>query len=133
MSNSLKTRRPYKESSKDGEIKRLNILKDTIGKINHLLLYVKKESMLYQRVCDILIKTGEYNFIWIGLFDSQKNKINCAAFAGKENGYLSLMNSALNNSEQIINPAIVETETGKILIVNDISTDPFFIPWRSKH
>ncbi len=132
MSNSLKTKRLYKKSSKDEEIKRLNTLKDAISKINHLLLHVKKESVLYQKVCDILIKTGEYNFIWIGLFDTQKNKINCAAFAGKENGYLSLMNSTLNNSEQIENPVVMATETDKILIVNDIATDPFFKPWRSK-
>ena len=122
MSNSLKTKRLYKKSSKDIEIRRLNTLKDAISKINHLLLHVRKESVLYQKVCDILIKTGEYNFIWIGLFDTQKNKINCAAFAGKENG----------NSEQIENPVVMTTETNKILIVNDIAADPFFEPWRSK-
>ena len=119
MINSLKIKRLYKKSSKDEEIKRLNTLKDAISKINHLLLHVKKESELYQKVCDILIKTGEYNFIWIGLFDTQKNKINCAAFAGKENGHLE-------------NPVIMATETGKILIVNDIVADPFFKPWRGK-
>ena len=122
MINSLKTKRLYKKSSKDEEIKRLNTLKDAISKINHLLLHVKKESALYQKVCDILIKTGEYNFIWIGLFDTQKNKINCAAFAGKENG----------NSEQIENPVVMATETDKILIVNDIATDSFSKPWRSE-
>ena len=122
MINSLKIKRLYKKSSKDEEIKRLNTLKDAISKINHLLLHVKKESVLYQKVCDILIKTGEYNFIWIGLFDTQKNKIHCAAFAGKENG----------NSDQIENPVVMATETDKILIVNDIATDPFFKPWRSK-
>jgi len=122
MSNSLKTKRFYKKSSKDIEIRRLNTLKDAISKINHLLLHVRKESELYQKVCDILIKTGEYNFIWIGLFDTQKNKIDCAAFAGKENG----------NSEQIENPVVMTTETDKILIVNDIAADPFFEPWRSK-
>ena len=122
MSNSVKTKRLYKKSSEDREIRRLNTLKDAISKINHLLLHVKKESMLYQKVCDILLKTGEYNFIWIGLFDTQKNKINCAAFAGKENSYLSLMN----------NPVVMATETDKILIVNDITTDPFFRPWRSE-
>jgi len=122
MSNSLKTKRFYKKSSKDIEIRRLNTLKDAISKINHLLLHVRKESELYQKVCDILIKTGEYNFIWIGLFDTQKNKIDCAAFAGKENG----------NSGQIENPVVMTTETDKILIVNDIAADPFFEPWRSK-
>ena len=122
MINSLKIKRLYKKSSKDEEFKRLNTLKDAISKINHLLLHVKKESALYQKVCDVLIKTGEYNFIWIGLFDTQKNKIHCAAFAGKENG----------NSEQIENPVVMATETDKILIVNDIATDPFFKPWRSK-
>ena len=122
MINSLKTKRLYKKSSKDREIRRLNTLKDAISKINHLLLHVKKESALYQKVCDILIKTGEYNFIWIGLFDTQKNKINCEAFAGKENG----------NSEQIENPVVMATETDKILIVNDIAADPFFKPWRSE-
>ena len=119
MINSLKIKRLYKKSSKDEEIKRLNTLKDAISKINHLLLHIKKENVLYQNVCDILIKTGEYNFIWIGLFDTQKNKINCAAFAGKENGYLE-------------NPVVMATETDKILIVNDIVADPFFKPWRGK-
>src|SRR4030042_7020127 len=107
MINSLKTKRLYKKSSKEREIRRLNTLKDAISKINNLLLHVRKESVLYQKVCDILIKTGEYNFIWIGLIDTQKNKTNCAAFAGKENGYLE-------------NPVVMATETDKILIVNDI-------------
>jgi putative nucleotidyltransferase with HDIG domain len=119
MINSLKIKRLYKKSSKDEEFKRLNTLKDAISKINHLLLHVKKESVLYQKVCDILIKTGEYNFIWIGLFDTQKNKINRAAFAGKENGYLE-------------NPVVMATKTDKILIVNDIAADPFFRPWGGK-
>ncbi|MBU4293895.1 MAG: GAF domain-containing protein [Actinobacteria bacterium] len=122
MSNSLKTKRLYKKSLKNGEIKRLNTLKDAISKINHLLLHVKKEGELYQKVCDILIKTGEYVFICIGLLDSQKNKINGIAFAGKEDGYLSLMN----------NPVVMTAETGKILVVNDIATDTFFKPWRSE-
>ncbi|MCG2788605.1 MAG: GAF domain-containing protein [Actinomycetia bacterium] len=122
MINSLKIKRLYKKSLKDGEIKRLNTLKDAISKINHLLLHVKKEGELYQKVCDILIKTGEYVFICIGLLDSQKNKINGIAFAGKEDGYLSLMN----------NPVVMTAETGKILVVNDIATDTFFKPWRSE-
>lgn len=121
MINSLKIKRLYKKS-----------LKDDISKINHLLLHVKKEGELCQKVCDILIKTGEYVFIWIGLLDSQKNKINCIAFAGKEDGYLSLMNLTLNNSEQIENPDVIAIETGKILIVNDIATDTFSKPWRSE-
>lgn len=119
MGNSLEIKKLYKKSSKDEEIKRLNTLRDAISKINHLLLQVKKENVLYQKVCDILIKTGEYNFIWIGLFDTQRNKINCAAFAGKENGYLE-------------NPAVIVKGKDKVLIVNDIATDPFFKPWRSK-
>ncbi|MCL4417995.1 MAG: HD domain-containing protein [Actinobacteria bacterium] len=119
MSNSLKTKKPYKKPSKNEEIKRLNTLRDAICKINHLLLHVKKENVLYQKVCDILIKTGEYNFIWIGLFDTQGNKINCAAFAGKGNGYLE-------------NPAVMVKGEDKVLIVNDIATDPFFKPWRNK-
>lgn len=122
MSNSLKTKRLYKKFLKNGEIKRLNTLKYAISKINHLLLHVKKEGELYQKVCDILIKTGEYVFICIGLLDSQKNKINGIAFAGKEDGYLSLMN----------NPVVMTAETGKILVVNDIATDTFFKPWRSE-
>lgn len=132
MFNSLKIEKIYKKSSKDSEIRRSNTLKDAISKINHLLLHVKKEGELYQKVCDILIKTGEYIFTWIGLFDSQKNKLNCIAFAGKEDGYLSLINSNLNNSEQIINPVVAVTETDRILIINDIDTDPFSIPWRSE-
>lgn len=122
MSNSLKTKRLYKKFLKNGEIKRLNTLKYAISKINHLLLHVKKEGELYQKVCDILIKTGEYVFICIGLLDSQKNKINGIAFAGKEDGYLSLMN----------NPVVMTAETNKILVVNDIATDTFFKPWRSE-
>jgi len=121
MNNSLKVKKLYEISSKNEEIRRLNTLKDAISKINHLLLHVKKESVLYQKVCDILIKTGEFNFISIDLFNTEKNKINCAAFAGKENG----------NSRQIETPVILTKDTDKILIVNDIAADSIFKPWRS--
>jgi putative nucleotidyltransferase with HDIG domain len=122
MKNFLKIKKLYNKSPKDREIKRLNTLKNAISRINHLLLDVKKENVLYQKVCDILLKTGEYDFILIGLFDTQKNKINCVASAGIENG----------NSKQIENLAVMTTEADKILVINDINADPSLIPWRNK-
>jgi len=121
MNNSLNIERLYNKSPKDMEIRRLNTLKNAISKINHLLLNVKKENVLYQKVCDILIKTGEYDFILIGLLDTQKNKINCVAFAGKENG----------DSKQPENPVVITTGSNKNLIVNDIAADSSFKPFRS--
>ena len=133
MVNSLKKIELPNESLKDIlEIQRLNILRDAIRKVNHLILHVKKEKELYQHICEILMKTGYYLLVWIGLFDLINNEINFITYSGLEEGYLSTIKSALKNHEHIKNPAILAIETGKVIIVKNNSSSPIFRSFRDE-
>lgn len=132
MSYSVKELELRKKSLKDiQEIKRLSNLKDVITRVNNLLLYVKNEKQLYQKICEILMKTGNYFFIWIGLYDLNNNKINCVAYSGLEEDYSSLTDISSNNTNGIKNPVILTIETGKVIIVKNINSSPFFKPFNN--
>jgi putative nucleotidyltransferase with HDIG domain len=127
MSYPVKELEFYKKSLKDTqEIKRLNNLKDVITRVNNLLLYVKNEKQLYQKICEILMRTGNYFFTWIGIYDLNNDKITCVAYSGLEEDYSSLTNLSSVNSENIKNPIILTLETGKVNIVKNINSTPFF-------
>lgn len=133
MVNSLKKIELPSESLKDIlEIQRLNTLRDAIRKINHLLLHVKNEKELYRRICKILMKTGNYLFVWVGLYDLKTSKFNFTTYSGIEEGYLSIIKSALKKPEQIKNPAVLSIETGKVFLVKNISSSQIFKPFRDE-
>ena len=123
MSLALKVAESSKDYCKTYEFKRLNILKDSISRINHLLLHVKKESDLYHKVTEILYSTGEYLYIWIGLFNEQKNRMNCIAASGLRD-YLPVINNYANsiNPEKNFFNSMLEQQ--KEIIINDMELHP---------
>ena len=114
------------------EIQRLNALKDVIRKVNHILLHVKKEKELYQRICEVLMKSGNYLLVWIGLFDFKNSDINFIAYSGLDEGYLSLIKSSLKKPQKIKYPAVLTIETGKVILTKNINTNPSYKPYRNE-
>jgi len=114
------------------EIQRTNALRDVIRRVNHILLHVKKEKDLYQRICEVLMKSGNYILVWIGLFDLKNNFINFITCSGQDDGYLSLIKSSLKKPEKIKHPAVSAIETGKVILVKNTSSNPAFKPYRNE-
>lgn len=114
----------------EAKVRDLNILLGAIKDINEVLLRVKNEKELFQKICDLLKSVPYVRFAWIGLVQPDSFEVKPAAWAGHEDGYFSIIKATWDDSPYGQGPLGMAIKTGKPGIVEDIENDPIFSPWR---
>ncbi|GLQ30198.1 EAL domain-containing protein [Litoribrevibacter albus] len=83
---------------------------------------------LFQRICDIAVKEGEFLLAWVGLVKHDTVVPSC--FSGEGKDYLKEMKMTVDDSALAKGPVGRAAKTGMVQYVNDTSSDPTFVPWR---
>jgi PAS domain S-box-containing protein/putative nucleotidyltransferase with HDIG domain len=112
------------------QIKNLNALLTAIKDMNETLLRAKSEPELFQHICDRMMEVPYNRFTWIGLVQPGSFEVNPVAWAGHEDGYLSVIKVTWDDSPQGRGPIGTAIKTGQPSIAGDIENDPKFSPWR---
>lgn len=108
-------------------IQYLNRLYAFLSQVNQAIVRIENRQELFENICKIAIEFGKFEFAWIGLADTTKNKIYPAASAGKDNGYLKIIeDSAGNNLKTNVHLQELLSK-GKNIITNDIRFDNFYV------
>lgn len=94
-----------------------------------MMLETDNQEILLKRLCEIIIKNGEYKFVWFGFVqDDPENKIIITAYSGnkdiKEGIKLEWIDSELRNS-----PTRMAIRNMKTVIVNNLDKEPNNQPW----
>lgn len=99
---------------------------------NQSLIRAKDEEELLKEICDIIIDKGDYIFTWVGYPDDNEKILRPVAFAGKEENYLQNICVSLDNDEFGKGPSGNAYRKRKEFIINDLSLDESFAPWRNE-
>ena len=122
-----------KQMKTEQKIKRLYFLQTAIREINQVLLRVKSETELFQRVCKPLIEIENFRFAWIGLLQKETFEVKPVAYAEFEEGCcLSFIKLRRDDPNYGKRPTVIAIKTGKPFIINDIENDSRYIPWRKE-
>jgi len=100
--------------------------------IHRAQLRAKSESDFYQQVCDSLKRVDYVRFVWVGLAEKGTFDIKPVASAGFEDGYLSSIKVAWDDSEYGKGPTGMAIKTGQPFVMRGIATDPRYDPWRKE-
>jgi len=93
---------------------------------SYILFHAQTEQQLLSEVCRICVEEVGYSFAWVAYpINEQQSPANPIGFATSESNADSYQPSALE-----LGPTEVALRTKKIYVINDIHTDPNFIPWR---
>jgi PAS domain S-box-containing protein/putative nucleotidyltransferase with HDIG domain len=112
------------------QIKHLNVILTAIKNMNETLLRVKSEPELFQHICDLMLDIPHNRFTWIGLVEPGSFEVKPVAWAGHEDGYLSVIKVTWDDSPHGRGPIGMAIKTGQPIIVDDIENDSRFRPWR---
>jgi PAS domain S-box-containing protein len=105
------------------ELKTLNRALKTINACNSVLIHSSNETELLNKICELIVDTGGYNFTWIGLLvGSPGLSIMPVAYFGINENKLKLMMPYLNFSNNRESPIIKAIELKKYQMVK-YSTD----------
>lgn len=114
------------------ELIKANRLYTVISQINQMVVRNRVRDNIFNEACNIAIDYGKFRMAWIGLVNEKDNTITPVAWAGAEQGYLSIIKAiTANNIPEGNGPTGLAIRNGKLYYCNDIATDPVVEIWRN--
>lgn len=103
----------------------------TLSECNQALVRTSDEPTLLQDICRIIVEFGGYCSAWIAFAEQDEAKsVRPVAQAGYDDGFLDSIQISWADTEQGRGPTGTAIRTGQVSIVQNILTDPNYIPWR---
>ncbi len=103
-----------------------------VSNCNKALLRAVDEPSLLNEICRIIHENAGYRFVWVGYAENDEEKTICPiSWAGFEDGYLTNAKITWSNSTPYgRGPAGTAIREGKVVYIQDFTSDPQFSPWR---
>ena len=110
---------------------RLNRELKAIVICNQTVLRAHDEHSLLSEICRIVCDEAGYMMAWVGYAEYDDDKsVRPVAWAGFEDGYLSLANISWADTERGHGPSGTAIRTGVSAWIQDFEADPQAAPWR---
>ena len=116
----------------EGKVLRLNRLYATLSQINQAIVRVREPETLFDEICRVAVKFGQFRMAWIGVIDERDGLVKPVHFAGEEQGYLSNLSVNYRDEEAGRGPTGTAVREERCVICQDIATDPRMETWREQ-
>jgi hypothetical protein len=119
------------------ELRRLNKVQKVLSECKLQIIRAGEDPDLMEKVCDALVREGDYSFLWIGLVaddpeNEQNEMVRPACSKGREDGYLETLSVTLEDTALDPNPVSETLRTGKAYIEKDLFNSYNNTPWRAE-
>jgi PAS domain S-box-containing protein len=110
--------------------KRLNRALGLLGSCNHAMLHSTDETGLLNKICQLIVETGDYLMAWIGFAEQDEGMRVCvAARYGNDAGYLDQCNISCADTEWGRGPTGVAIRDGVTQVNQDFQANAALAPW----
>ncbi|GEM_PF-2389455 len=105
----------------------LTMLKDC----NQLLVRSNNETELMQKMCEIIVNTGEYRMAWVGFAEQDlARSVRPVTQFGFNDDYLVQANITWGDTERGRGPTGTAIREGRVQVNQNFLTNPKMAPWR---
>lgn len=108
----------------------LNRLLRTISAINQLVVRERDPDRLVHEACRVIAGHGDFALAWFGLTEPGAAEVRVAAAAGDALDYLDGLTVRHDASPEGGGPTGVAIRERRIVVAENLATDPSFAPWR---
>ena len=103
-----------------------------LSSCNEALIHATEEKRLLDEICRIIVDIEGYRLAWVGYVEHDAQQtVRPVAQCGYEIGYLEHAAITWADNERGGGPLGIAIRSGRIQVVQDVSTDPRFAPWRA--
>ncbi len=113
-------------------MRRRNLLLQTIATVNEMLMAELPEQELMARICEELVRDDLFRMAWIGLVNGDGVTVDAVAEAGFAKSYLSNLHIRCDDTPQGHGPTGTAIRLGITATNDDSETNPMFAPWRER-
>jgi len=120
-------------SERTRKLDRTNHLLSMLSSGNQSLICSNDETELLHKVCNHMLKLGEYKFVWVGFAENDKAKsVKIIAKAGREKGYLQSVKMSKKNIRFSDTPMGTVIRTKKSFVIQNIQQFKKHPVWRKE-
>ncbi|HLO30415.1 MAG TPA: HD domain-containing phosphohydrolase [Anaerolineales bacterium] len=119
-----------KRKHAEDKIKYLTRLYAMLSQINQAIVRIKDRQELFERVCQVAVKFGQFHTAWVGLTEPDGGKVRIVASDGEGQKYVQQININLENEISRRGPTGSAIRKNIVVLVNDVKTDVRMGPWR---
>jgi PAS domain S-box-containing protein len=113
------------------ELHKTNRALKVLNECNQALQIATDEQELFNKICQIVVETGESRMVAIGIADDEDKLVHMVASYGQENDYFNDMQvNWRDDNEHGLGPVGIALRTGQVYFTRDMKTDSTFSPWR---
>ncbi|MDJ1185586.1 PAS domain S-box protein [Roseofilum casamattae] len=117
----------------EAELHRLNRALKTISNCNQALVRATSETDLLDRICNILITVGGYDFAWAGrLHDNPHQSIEAIAKSDNETRYLDRLHLSWSDASNGQHPTEIAARSGQTCVFQNIVSNPKDSHWQTQ-
>ena len=114
-------------------LEKINTSYVSLSQSNLALLEAKDEQELLNNVCKIVHDYSNYELVWIGYKNNDKDKtVTVHASSGIKNSYLKDINIFWSDCPRGNGPTGKSIRLEKTIVINDIANDKTFEPWKEE-
>jgi PAS domain S-box-containing protein len=125
--------RPFEDiNERKDEIHQQRVRHALHREVVEALLESDSEDMLERRVCETLVRHGNYALVWRGVTKSTDERFYPGAVAGEAADYLMRVKIRYDDSEFGNGPLGRAYKTGEMVLVQDMEMDESYTPWRDQ-
>ena len=111
----------------------LNRAHRALSACNHALVRASDELSWIGELCRLIVEEAGYRLCWVGHAEHDEQKtVHPIGHAGFDEGYLEGLDVSWADTERGHGPTGTCIRTGKLVLSNDIATDPHFASWRAE-
>ncbi len=108
----------------------LSKLYQTLGDVNAAVIRTRDRRVLLDRVCEIAVQMGGFRLAWVGWPDAETNRIVSLARHGEAAGFLDDARMSNLDQPEGRGPTGTALREGRIVVCEDVQSDPRMQPWR---
>ena len=114
------------------ELNRIDRLYNVLADATKVLLNLTSKEELYNEVCRIIVKSGDFKLAWIGEYNKDTNTIVPKGKGGEAEKYLENFIIQTDLPKHQLGPAALAVFEGNIQIINDFYNAENTKPWQDK-
>jgi PAS domain S-box-containing protein len=111
---------------------KLSRLYAVLSQVNQEIIRHTSRDELFREICRVTVENGRFHMAWIGILAEDSGTVKPVAHFGHEDGYLQEISIPTGTDSSGKGPTATAIREGKLIISDDISTDPRMLPWRDR-
>jgi PAS domain S-box-containing protein len=109
---------------------KINRLYAVTSQVNQAIVRIQDRHKLFEEICSIVVKYGQFKFAWIGEIDASTESPRLVVSTGSENGYLSFIQNVWLKRNSLSRGPIGRTlRGGGCIVFQEANDEPLFQSW----